>query len=75
MSGSTSVCVIVFYFSLFVFVSQSIGEVSDFFYSALKENKFQKTCIVKLELFLPILSPFPTFILELAWILLVALGS
>lgn len=48
---------------------------SQILYSALKGNKFQKTCIIKLELFLPILSPFPTFILELAWILPVALGS
>lgn len=39
---------------------------SQILYSALKENKFQKTCIIKLELFLPIPSPFPTFIPELA---------
>lgn len=34
---------------------------SQILYSALKENKFQKTCIIKLELFLPILSPFPIY--------------
>lgn len=67
----SSVCVIGFFTSVCLYLSLKalIGE-SQILYPALKENKFQETHIIKLELFLPILSPFPTFIVELAWILL-----
>lgn len=45
----------------FVCLSLKALVKSQILYSALKENKFQKTCIIKLELFLPILSPFPIY--------------
>lgn len=67
MVGSISVCVVVFIL-VFVLVSNGIGEISVLF--SIKE----KTCILKLELFPPVLTPSLS-LAGFGWILSVWLGS